>query len=437
MIENRMWDPLHECMDPEKRRELQLRRLKMTVARCYALQAPYRAKMEEAGVKPEDIRTLEDIRYLPFVTKKDLRDHYPKGFFAADPEDIVRIHATSGTTGSPVIMGYTRKDLDTWQQSLARGLVSLGVDQSSVVQISFGYGMFTGGLGVHDGAQRVGALVIPTSGGNTHRQVQLMHDMGTTHLCCTPSYALYLAEVIEAGEYPQEKFKLQVGVFGAEAWSEDMRAELERRLHIRARDIYGLTEVTGPGVACQCLNGAGLHIQEDYFYPEIVDPETLEPLPDGQVGELVFSTICKEGVPLLRYRTRDLTSLIREKCSCGRTTVRMNRIMGRTDDMLIIRGVNVFPTQIESALLNLGMEPNYMIEVDRINNLDRLAVQVELSEANFSDEVRQIENFQHRVCREIENIIGINCQVKICEPHSLPRFEGKAKRVIDHRKEQK
>lgn len=431
---NRIWDPIHECMDPEERRQLQLNRLKMTVARCYALQAPYRAKMDAAGVKPEDIQTLEDIALLPFNTKQDLRDHYPKGYFAADQADMVRIHSTSGTTGNPVIMGYTRKDLDVWQECMARALTSVGADQTSVVQVSYGYGLFTGGLGAHDGAQRIGALVIPTSGGNTHRQVQLMHDMGTTHLCCTPSYALYLAEAIEASPYSLDEFKLQVGLFGAEAWSEDMRAELEKRLNIKARDIYGLTEVTGPSVSMQCLEGVGMHVQEDHFYPEIIDPDTLKPLPDGQVGELVFSTISKEGVPLLRYRTRDLCSLTRGTCVCGRTTVRMSRILGRTDDMLIIRGVNVFPTQIESALLNLGMEPNYMITVDRINNLDQMQVEVEMSDAMFSDEMRQVEAVENRIRKEIENIIGISFRLKLCEPKSLPRFEGKSKRVKDLRK---
>ncbi len=433
-MENRIWDPIHECMDPEQRRQLQLNRLKMTVARCYALQAPYRAKMDAAGVKPEDIQTLEDIALLPFNTKQDLRDHYPKGYFAADQADMVRIHSTSGTTGNPVIMGYTRKDLDVWQECMARALTSVGADQTSVVQVSYGYGLFTGGLGAHDGAQRIGALVIPTSGGNTHRQVQLMHDMGTTHLCCTPSYALYLAEAIEASPYSLEEFKLRVGLFGAEAWSEDMRAELEKRLNIKARDIYGLTEVTGPSVSMQCLEGVGMHVQEDHFYPEIIDPDTLKPLPDGQVGELVFSTISKEGMPLLRYRTRDLCSLTRGTCVCGRTTVRMSRILGRTDDMLIIRGVNVFPTQIESALLNLGMEPNYMITVDRINNLDQMQVEVEMSDAMFSDEMRQVEAVENRIRKEIENIIGISFKLKLCEPKSLPRFEGKSKRVKDLRK---
>ena len=430
----RIWDPKHECMSREDMQALQLRRLQLTVARVYTLVPFYRRKMDELGVKPEHIQSLKDIRLLPFTVKQDLRDTYPDGLFAADRDDIVRVHASSGTTGKPIVMGYTRKDLDVWSDCVARALSSVGADTSSVVQVSYGYGLFTGGLGAHDGAQKVGAMVVPTSGGNTRRQVMMMRDLGSTHLCCTPSYAMYLSEAIEKEGISKDELKLRVGLFGAEAWSEDMRAELERRLGIKARDIYGLTEISGPGVSMQCLNGTGMHIQEDHFYPEIIDPDTLEPLPEGETGELVFTTISKEGIPLLRYRTRDITNLTHEPCVCGRTTVRMGRILGRTDDMLIIRGVNVFPSQVESALLSLGMEPHYQIIVERINNLDQMEIQVEMSESMFSDQVRVIEQMTQRIHKEIEAVLGISCRLTLMEPHTIPRSEGKAKRVIDKRK---
>ncbi|MGI6199792.1 MAG: phenylacetate--CoA ligase family protein [Christensenellales bacterium] len=430
----RIWDPKHECMSREDMQAMQLRRLQLTVARVYTLVPFYRRKMDELGVKPEHIQSLKDIRLLPFTVKQDLRDTYPDGLFAADRDDIVRVHASSGTTGKPIVMGYTRKDLDVWSDCVARALSSVGADTSSVVQVSYGYGLFTGGLGAHDGAQKVGAMVVPTSGGNTRRQVMMMRDLGSTHLCCTPSYAMYLSEAIEKEGISKDELKLRVGLFGAEAWSEDMRAELERRLGIKARDIYGLTEISGPGVSMQCLNGTGMHIQEDHFYPEIIDPDTLEPLPEGETGELVFTTISKEGIPLLRYRTRDITNLTHEPCVCGRTTVRMGRILGRTDDMLIIRGVNVFPSQVESALLSLGMEPHYQIIVERINNLDQMEIQVEMSESMFSDQVRVIEQMTQRIHKEIEAVLGISCRLTLMEPHTIPRSEGKAKRVIDKRK---
>ena len=433
-MKTRIWDPLHECMEREQMRALQLRRLQEMVARVYALVPFYHDKMKAMGVKPEDIRKLEDIQYLPFTTKQDLRDTYPDGLFAADRTDMVRIHSSSGTTGKPVVIGYTRKDLDVWSECMARALSMAGVDQSSVVQVAYGYGLFTGGLGVHDGATKIGAMVIPASGGNTRRQLMLMQDLGTTHLFCTPSYAMYLAETMEREGMDRSRFRLQVGGFGAEAWSEDMRSELERRLGIKALDIYGLTEISGPSVSMQCLGGKGMHISEDYFLPEIIDPDTMQPLPEGQTGELVFTTIAKEGVPLLRYRTRDITSLDGSPCACGRTTVRMGRILGRTDDMLIIRGVNVFPSQVESVLLSLGMEPNYQIVVRRHNNLDEIEVQVEMSDALFSDEVRQIEQTERKIHRDLESVLGINCTFKLVEPQSIPRSEGKAKRVIDERK---
>ena len=431
---SRIWDPLHECMPREEMEALQLRRLRQTVARVYAAVPFYREKMDALGVKPEDIQKLEDIQLLPFTTKQDLRDTYPDGLFAADRTEIQRIHSSSGTTGKPVVIGYTRKDLDTWSECMARSLCMANVDQSSVCQVSYGYGLFTGGLGVHDGAHKIGAMVIPTGGGNTQRQVMLMRDLGTTHLFCTPSYAMYLSEVIEANGITRDELKLKYGCFGAEAWSEDMRQELENRLGITALDIYGLTEISGPSVSMQCPGGTGMHIQEDHFLPEIIDPDTMKPVAPGTIGELVFTTISKEGVPLLRYRTRDITRLDYTPCQCGRTTVRMGRILGRTDDMLIIRGVNMFPSQVESVLLNLGMEPNYQIIVRRENNLDVLEIQVEMSERLFSDEMATVAATERRIHRSIEDVLGINCIFKLVNPKSIPRSEGKAKRVIDMRK---
>jgi len=321
MIVDRIYNPARETMSREEMRAFQLSQLQKLVTRVYARVPAYRARMMEAGVRPEDIRTLEDIALLPFTMKKDLRDYYPDGLFAADKRDIVRIHASSGTTGKPIIMGYTRNDVEEWSESVARGLSSVGVCPDSVVQVSYGYGLFTGGLGAHYGAEMIGATVVPTSGGNTARQMLMMKDLGTTHLCCTPSYALYLAEKLEQEGNPS--LQLEAGIFGAEAWSEDMRMQLEEKLHLKARDIYGLTEISGPGVATQCLNGSGMHVQEDLFYPEIIDPETLKPLPVGSTGELVFTTLSKQGLPLIRYRTRDITSLTEEPCVCGRTTIRM------------------------------------------------------------------------------------------------------------------
>ena len=372
---------------------------------------------------------------MPFTCKQALRDTYPYGMFAVPLSEIIRIHASSGTTGKQTVVGYTRKDIDTWSEVMARTLVSAGATKDSVIQVAYGYGLFTGGLGAHYGAERIGASVIPISGGNTKRQLQIMKDFGTTLLACTPSYALYLAEELEEAGIKPEDLKLEAGVFGAEPWTTSMRDEIEKRLKILAIDIYGLSEVIGPGVATECPCKCGLHVQEDHFIPEIIDPDTLEVLPPGSKGELVFTTITKEGLPLLRYRTRDISSLDYDKCDCGRTIVRMSKVTGRTDDMLIIRGVNVFPSQIESVLLEMGQtSPHYKIIVDRVENLDVMEVWVEMTQSMFSDEVKRIEEIERKIRREIENTLGISVTVKLTEPKSIERSEGKAKRVVDKRK---
>jgi phenylacetate-CoA ligase len=391
--------------------------------------------MQELGIMPEDIKGAEDLHKLPFTTKQDLRDYYPYGLFAVPLSEIVRIHASSGTTGKPTVVGYTRKDIVTWSELMARTLVCGGTHKDSVIQIAYGYGLFTGGLGAHYGAERIGASVIPVSGGNTKRQIMLMKDFGTTVLACTPSYALYIAETIEEMGIKREELKLEYGIFGAEPWSEAMRKEIEEKMQISAIDIYGLSEVIGPGVASECQCKVGLHIFEDHFIPEIIDPETGEVLPPGQEGELVFTTITKEGLPVIRYRTRDISSLNYDLCPCGRTHVRMNKVLGRTDDMIIIRGVNVFPSQIESVLMEIGdTEPHYLLVVDRIGNLDSLEVWVEVSNKLFSDEVRKLEDLRQRITREIQGTLGLTAKVKLVEPKTIERSEGKAKRIIDRRK---
>lgn len=429
------WDKTHECMDREQLRELQSKRLIETVNRCYHKVPFYRDAMQKKDLMPEDINSIDDIKKLPFTTKIDLRDNYPYGLFAVPLEEIVRIHASSGTTGKPTVVGYTRKDLANWSEVMARSLVAAGGSSSSIIQVAFGYGLFTGGLGAHYGAERMGASVIPASGGNTQKQIMLMKDFGTELLCCTPSYALYLAEVMEEMGIDPKELNLKYGMFGAEPWSESMRVEIEKRLNVRATDIYGLSEITGPGVAVECEAQNGMHFMEDHFYPEIIDPDTEEVLPFGEKGELVITTITKEGIPLLRYRTKDITYLTNEPCSCGRTFVRMHKVMGRSDDMLIIRGVNVFPSQIEDVLISVGdISPHYMLIVDRVDNLDSLEIQIELAPNMFSDEVRKIEELQKKIFKEIQSIIGINAKITFVEPKTLPRFEGKAKHVIDKRK---
>ena len=429
------WNKIRECMDRHELRSYQLEKLKETIDRVYHNVPSYRQKMQERGIIPEDINSLDDLKLLPFTTKQDLRDNYPYNMFATPLQEIIRIHASSGTTGKPTVVGYTRRDIANWAELMARCLAMAGGHQDSVVQIAYGYGLFTGGLGFHYGAEKIGAVVIPTSGGNTRRQIMLMRDLGTEILACTPSYALCIIEGLEAMGIKTEELKLKAGIFGAEPWSENMRAELEEKLNIKALDIYGLSEVIGPGVACECLEQQGLHIFEDFFIPEIIDPVTEEPLPEGEEGELVITTIDKEGLPVIRYRTRDITSLSYEPCACGRTHARISKLLGRTDDMLIIRGVNVFPSQIESALMAVGeAEPHYLIIVDRVNNLDTMEVWIEVSEKLFADEIRKLEQVRKKIESEIYTTLGINVKVKLVEPHTIERSEGKAKRVIDKRK---
>lgn len=429
-----IWNQHYECMPREQLKGLQLERLQKTLERVYHNVPFYRQKLQEAGFEPGDLQSLDDLQKLPFTTKQDLRDNYPFGMFAVPMSEIVRVHASSGTTGKPTVVGYTRSDINTWAELMARTLTCGGTTKNSVIQVAYGYGLFTGGLGVHYGAERIGASVIPISGGNTQRQIMLMEDFGTTVLACTPSYAIYLAEAMEEMGVDKKRLKLQYGVFGAEPWSERMRQEIEKRLNIKAIDIYGLSEVIGPGVASECQEQKGLHIFEDHFLPEVIDPVTEKPLPFGEKGELVFTSLTKEGIPIIRYRTRDITTLKAEVCPCGRTHVRMEKIMGRTDDMLIIRGVNVFPSQIESVLLEIGdTEPHYLLVVDRKGSLDELEVQVEVSQAMFSDKVKGLETLEKMIHHRIESLLGISAKVKLVEPHSIPRSEGKAKRVIDKR----
>ena len=424
-----------ECMDRSELQELQLERLKWQVKRIYENVKMFRDRMDEKGVKPEDIKTLSDLAKLPFTTKQDLRDYYPFGLLAAPMKDIVRIHASSGTTGRQIVAGYTKNDLDIWADGVARQFAATGADENSIIQVSYGYGLFTGGLGAHGGAERIGATVIPTSSGNTERQIRFMCELGTTHLCCTPSYAMYLGEAVkEMGV--KDQLKLKAGIFGAEPWTDDMRKQIEDSLGLKAYDIYGLTEIMGPGVGYECSEQSGMHICEDLFIPEIIDPDTGEVLPEGSFGELVFTTITKEGQPLIRYRTRDLCMLDYTPCKCGRTHVRMKKPAGRTDDMLIIRGVNVFPSQIEEVLLNYGqgITPNYLIVVDRVNNTDTLEVQVEMSDELFADDVKTITGIEKTIHSRLLSVLGLSANVKLVGPKTITRSEGKAKRVIDNRK---
>ncbi|WP_061213855.1 phenylacetate--CoA ligase family protein [Syntrophomonas wolfei] len=428
------WDKEKECMPREELEKLQLRRLKETVFRTYAFVPTYKEKLSQVGITAEDIRSLDDLKQLPFTTKQDLRDNYPFNLFAVPMSEVVRIHSSSGTTGKPTVVGYTKKDIEIWAELMARALTSAGATKNAVIQNSYGYGLFTGGLGIHYGAERIGASVIPTSGGNTRRQVMLMQDFGTTLLTCTPSYALFMHEAMLEGGIEPNDLKLKAGVFGAEPWSESMRREIENKLGINAFDIYGLSEIIGPGVAIECSCKNGLHIAEDHFLAEIIDPLTEEVLPDGCPGELVITSITKEALPLIRYRTRDLTTLERTRCDCGRTHVRMQKVLGRSDDMVIIRGVNVFPSMVESVLLNIpGVEPHYLLIVDRKGNLDQLEVQVEVSERLFSDEVRKLEELGGLIRKDLESNLGIGVKVRLVEPKSIPRSEGKAQRVIDKR----
>ena len=413
--------------------KLQNKRLAETVKHVYENMIPYREKMDEMGLKPEDIKTIDDLHKLPFLTKDFLRDNYPDKLLAVPKTDCVRIQSTSGTTGKRVVMFYTQDDVDIWDECCARALVAAGATKDDVVHVSYGYGLFTGGAGLHGGSHMLGSLTLPMSSGNTARQLQFMQDLGSTILYCTPSYAAYLAESI-AEEGVKDNLKLKSGIFGAEAWSDEMRADIEKSLGIKAYDIYGLTEISGPGVGFECECQNGLHINEDHFIPEIIDPNTGEVLPDGEEGELVFTCITKKAMPLLRYRTRDITSLTHEKCSCGRTIARIERLKGRTDDMLIIKGVNVFPSQIEEVLINQGLAPNYQLVVDRVNNSDTLEVLVEMTPEMFSDTVGAIEKTEKKIVSALKSMLGIYAKVSLVSPKSIERSEGKAVRVIDKRK---
>lgn len=431
-----VYDKIAECMSRDEIRALQTERLIAQVERCYKNVPVFRERMDAKGLAPSDIKSLDDLKLLPFTTKQDLRDYYPFDLFASPLSDIVRIHASSGTTGRQIVAGYTKNDLEMWHTAVARAMAAAGADENSIVQVAYGYGLFTGGLGAHGGAEKIGATVIPISSGNTERQVRFMAELGTTHLCCTPSYAMYLAESIhEMGM--RDKIKLKAGIFGAEPWTEDMRRQIEDSLGIKAYDIYGLTEITGPGVAYECSEQGGMHINEDFFIAEIIDPDTGEVLPEGSFGELVFTTIKKEGMPMIRYRTRDLCTLDYSPCACGRSFVRMKKPAGRTDDMLIIRGVNVFPSQIEEVLLKVSggdITPNYQIIVDRVNNTDTLDINVEMSESLLSDDIRSLTATEARITAQLRTVLGIGAKVHIVNPKTIIRSEGKAKRVIDNRK---
>lgn len=430
------WEEEIETLPRVGLESIQLRRLKHLVARMYKTVKPYRLKMDEAGVKPEDIQSLKDLRKLPFTAKEDLRNNYPFGLFTVPMEEVVRVHASSGTTGKPTVVGYTSKDIGTWAGIMARALCCAGATKEDMVQNAYGYGLFTGGLGAHYGIERLGATVIPVSGGNSKRQINIMKDFRSTVLLSTPSYALNLADAMDSMDIAPTSLSLRVGIFGAEPWSENMREEVEKKLNLKAVDIYGLSEVMGPGVAQECLLAdRGMHIFEDHFLPEIIDPDSGEVLPPGEQGELVFTTLTKEAFPIIRYRTKDISRLIYDQCKCGRTLVRMEKVTGRTDDMLIIRGVNVFPSQVEHVLMGIeGVEPHYQIVVEREGNLDTMSVQVEVSEGLFSDEIRVLENLTKKIQADVKSLLGVTCKVKLVEPKTIQRSEGKAQRVIDNRK---
>lgn len=429
-----IWNKSKECMTPEDKRCLQSERLRKLVQRVYHSTPFYRQKMQEMNITPDDIQSIDDIVKLPFTTKQNLRDNYPYGLFAVPMSQIIRLHASSGTTGLPTVVGYTRRDLSIWSEMIARCLSAYGATSDDIFTVAYGYGLFTGGLGVHYGVEYLGGTVIPMSSGNTAKQIQLMHDFGPTAIACTPSYALYLAEAMQKTGIPREEFKLKIGIFGAEPWTDNMRREIEVKMGIDAYNIYGLSEVMGPGVSHECQQKDGSHIIDDHFYPEIISPDTLQQLPYGEQGELVFTTLTKEGLPLLRYRTKDLCTLTDEPCRCGRTNVRMSRIVGRSDDMLIIRGVNVFPSQIESVILEMEeFEPHYLLVVDRINNLDILEVQVEVRDGFYSDEINKMIALKKKIAQRLQSVLGLGADIKLVEPFSIKRSEGKAQRVIDKR----
>ncbi|QEM68309.1 phenylacetate--CoA ligase [Geobacter sp. FeAm09] len=434
-MQNIIWDPQHECMPRDEIEQLQLERLQATLNRAYKNVTCYRTKFNERGIVPEDITSLADLAKLPFTTKEDLRLNYPYGMFAVPLREVVRIHSSSGTTGKPTVVGYTKNDLKIWSNLVARFMTAAGVTPDDVVQIAFGYGLFTGAFGLHYGSETIGAAVIPMSGGNTDKQIMIMQDYKSTVLVCTPSYAVNIADRMEKMGIDPKTLSLKVGLFGGEPWSEAMRREIESRLHLSATDNYGLSEVIGPGVAGECRCKCGMHIFEDSFIPEIIDPETCEVLPPGSVGELVLTTISKEAFPMIRYRTRDITSLDYDVCECGRTMVRMKKTMGRSDDMLIIKGVNVFPSQIEEVLVAIeGCEPHYQLVVDRKGAMDTLEVSIEVTEHIFFDEMKKQRAFLEMVEKKIDTVLGVGVAVKLVEPNSLPRNEGKANRVIDRRR---
>lgn len=426
-----------ETMPENKMKELQLERLKWSVRHAYDNVPFYKKKYDEAGFHPDMLKSLDDIRRIPFLTKQDMRDNYPYGLFAVPLNKVVRVHASSGTTGNATVVGYTKNDIDVFAEIVARSLAAYGVTADDVVQVAYGYGLFTGGLGLHYGSEKLGALTVPISGGNTPRQLMLIKDFGSTVFCATPSYALNVADYIEKNmpEFRMEDTKLRIGVFGAEPWTEAMRAEIEKRLKIDAYDIYGLSEVMGPGVSCECSEKSGLHVFEDHFYVEIIDPETGEVLPEGEKGEIVYTSLTKEAFPGIRYRSRDITRLYHDNCKCGRTLVKMEKVTGRSDDMLIVRGVNVFPSQVESVLMEIeGTEPHYQIIVDRKGSLDDIEVMVEVNEKIFSDEIKVMNALSKNINDKFRSVLGINAKITLVEPGTIPRSEGKAVRVVDKRK---
>lgn len=429
-----IWNETKECMSRDEMAHMQSARLKKLVNRVYHDVEFYRKKMQEIGLEPGDIRGIEDLNKLPFTTKEDLRDNYPFGMFALPVSEVVRIHASSGTTGKATVVGYTRRDLEIWQECVARVLTMVGIGKQDKIQVSYGYGLFTGGLGLHYGGENVGATVIPMSTGNTKKQITMMRDFGVTAIACTPSYLLHIIESLEENNLA-DKTNLKYAILGGEPWTDNMRKEIEKRLGIKAYNIYGMSEIIGPGVSADCHYHQGLHIYEDHFVPEIINPDSLEQLEEGESGELVFTTLTKEALPLLRYRTRDITSLTYQPCECGRNLVRMGRLEGRTDDMLIIRGVNIFPSQVETALLEIDeISPHYQLIADRVNNLDILEVRVELNGNFFSDEIGEIEKLRKRITHHLTQALGVSVIVKLVEPKTLGRSEGKSERVIDNRK---
>jgi len=432
-----IWNPNKECMSRDEMSDLQGKRLHKIVEYVYHNVPFYRNKLQEMNVTPDDIQAIDDIVKLPFTTKQDLRDNYPYGLQAAPKSEIIRIHASSGTTGNPTIVGYTRKDIGIWSECMARCLTAYGITRDDTFSVAYGYGLFTGGLGAHYGVENLGAAVVPTSTGNTEKHVRLIRDLGITGLACTPSYALYLAETMEKMGIKKEDIHLRIGAFGAEPWTDNMRKEIESRLGLKGYNIYGLSEIMGPSVSYECQEQCNSHINEDHFYPEIIDPNTLEKLPNGKTGELVFTTLTKEGMPLLRYRTKDLCSLIDEPCPCGRTNIKMSRIVGRSDDMLIIRGINVFPSQVESVVLSMKeFAPHYLLVVDRVNNLDTLQVQVEVRQEYFTgsfDTLAPLEALEKKLADKLKSVLSISAKVQLKAPNTIERSQGKGKFVIDKR----